>query len=109
MTAMIHTLKAEKAFREAYNPDVLEGMGDRDYLWGVAPAHLFLKTVGIRIISSRKVWVGGHNPFPQPVTVRARGVSVTRAGDVTTIVFPSERQVTLTGAEPQFVEDAAAD
>ncbi len=107
MTAMIHTLKTEKAFREAYNPDVLEGMGDRDYLWGVAPAHLFLKTVGIRIISARKVWVGGHNPFPRPVTVRARGVSVTRAGDVTTIVFPSERQVTLTGAEPQFVDDAA--
>ena len=107
MTAMIHALKSDQAFREAYNPDVLEGMGDRDYLWGVAPAHLFLKTVGIRIISARKVWVGGYNPFPDPVTVRARGVSVTRAGDTTTILFPSERRATVTGPEPQFVEDPA--
>jgi glycogen debranching enzyme len=107
MTAMIHTLKTDQAFREAYNPDTLAGLGDRDYLWGVAPAHLFLQTAGIRIVSPRKVWIGGHNPFDRPVTVRARGVSVTRAGDTATVVFPSERQVTVTGVEPQFVEDPA--
>jgi hypothetical protein len=34
-------------------------------------------------------------------------VSVTRARDTATITVPSERQVTVTGVEPQFVEDPA--
>jgi hypothetical protein len=75
---MIHTLKSEGCFREAYNPDKLEGLGDRDYLWGVAPCHLFLQTVGIRILSSDKVILEGYNPFPWPITVRQHGVTVTR-------------------------------
>jgi hypothetical protein len=78
MTAMIHTLKTEKCFREAYNPDKLEGLGDRDYLWGVAPCHLFLQTVGIRIVNKDKVTIEGYNPFPWPITVRHHGVAVTR-------------------------------
>ncbi|GAB4161793.1 MAG: hypothetical protein Fur0021_35350 [Candidatus Promineifilaceae bacterium] len=82
MTAMIHTLKAEKCFREAYNADRLEGLGDRDYLWGVAPCALFLQLVGIRITPTstqeRQVYISGYNPFPWPVTVRHLGVTVTR-------------------------------
>jgi len=78
MTAMIHTLKSEGCFREAYNPDKLEGLGDRNYLWGVAPCHLFLQTVGIRILGSDKVILEGYNPFPWPITVRQHGVTVTR-------------------------------
>jgi hypothetical protein len=78
MTAMVHTLKTEKCFREAYNPDVLQGLGDRDYLWGVAPCYLFLQAVGIRIVGRDKVYLAGYNPFPWAVTVEQNGVSVTR-------------------------------
>jgi hypothetical protein len=105
MAAMVHSLKTERAFREAYNSDALEGLGGADYIWGVAPAHLYLKTVGIRILSRRKVWVSGYNPFPGPVTVRAWGVSVTKAGATSVIVFPSDKEVVVTDAAPQFVED----
>jgi hypothetical protein len=78
MAAMLHTLKTEQCFREAYNPDKLEGLGDRDYLWGVAPGHLFLQAAGIRIVSGSKVYLEGYNPFPWPVTVKHQGVTVTR-------------------------------
>ncbi|MBI3764194.1 MAG: hypothetical protein HY260_20325 [Chloroflexi bacterium] len=105
MAAMLHTLKNEKTFREAYNSDALEGLGDRDYLWGVAPAYLFLKTVGIRIISSRKVWLTGRNPFPNTVTIRYRGVSVSKSGSTSVVVFPSEREVVVTSVAEQMVED----
>lgn len=105
MAAAIHTLKTDKAFREAYNSDTLEGLGDRDYVWGVAPVHLFLKTVGIRILSPRKVWLSGHNPFPQPVTVRHRGVTVRKSGSTSVILFPSEREVVVPDPTPQYVED----
>jgi hypothetical protein len=105
MTAMIHSLKTDKAFREAYNSDALEGLGDRDYIWGVAPVALFMRAVGVRFIGPRRVWVAGHNPFPWPVTVRWKGVMVTKAGEAAVITFPTGKQVVVTGAAPQFVED----
>lgn len=105
MTAMVHTLKTEKAFREAYNSDALEGLGDRDYLWGVAPVALFMRTVGIRILGPRRVHLEGHNPFPWPVTVRHKGVTVTKDADGATVTFPSGQHIKVSQAQPQFVED----
>jgi hypothetical protein len=78
MTAMVHTLKTENCFREAYNADKLEGLGERGYLWGVAPCHLFLQAVGVRIASNSKVYLAGYNPFPWSVTVKHKGVVVKR-------------------------------
>lgn len=92
MKAMINTLKTEKCFREAYNPDVLQGLGDRDYLWGVAPCYLFMQTVGIRIVGRDKVYLAGYNPFPWALTVRQNGVSVTRPpgeGAEAEVIFPA--------------------
>ena len=105
MTAMIHALKTDKAFREAYNSDVLEGLRERDYLWGVAPVHLFLRTLGVRIISPGKVWLAGHNPFPWPVTVRWRGVTVTKIDEGALVKFPSGKEVAVTEEVEQIIED----
>ncbi len=106
MTGMVHALKNDQAFREAYNADVLEGLGDRDYIWGVAPVALFMRAVGVRFIGPRRVWVAGHNPFPWPVTVRWKGVMVTKAGEAAVITFPTGKQVVITDPAPQFVEDS---
>ncbi|MBM4423837.1 MAG: hypothetical protein FJ030_10645 [Chloroflexi bacterium] len=105
MEAMIHSLKTEKAFREAYNCDKPEGIGERDYLWGVAPVHLFLRTAGIRIVSPRKVWVRGFNPFPWPVRVSWRGVTVTKTETMTLVKFPSGKEAAVTTEAEQFIED----
>ena len=108
MRGMLYCLKEEKTFREAYNADQLEGLGDRDYLWGVAPVALFMHALGVRIVSPRKVFVAGRNPFPWPVTVRHKGLTVVRTHDTTTVTFPSGRsaQVPLADAE-HVVEDSA--
>ena len=104
MQAMIYSLKNEQAFREAYNPDELEGLGERDYIWGVAPVYLFLKTLGMRVISPRKVWVSGRNPFPWPVTVKHKGVTVHKAAGLTRITFPDGQTYDVPDELPQFVE-----
>ncbi len=106
MTGLLHSLRTEKCFREAYNADRLEGLGDRDYVWGVAPVYLFLKTVGVRLISPRRVHLAGRNPFPWPVTVRWKGVTVTKLAARTTVVFPSGRTLSVDGEQPQFVDDS---
>lgn len=89
VAAQLHTLKTEKAFREAYNPDELEGLGEVDYLWGVTPLHWLMRLLGVRIVSPRKVWVGGRHVLPWPVTVTHRGVKVARFAGGTRIIFPS--------------------
>ncbi|MBI4770726.1 MAG: hypothetical protein HY784_10055, partial [Chloroflexi bacterium] len=104
MSGVLHSLKTEKAFREAYNSDQLEGLGDRDYLWGVAPVGLFLKTLGVRVISPRKVWVSGRNPFPWPVTVKHKGVTVEKTAETTRVYFPGGGSFETPDDRPQFVE-----
>ena len=107
MRGMLYTLKEEKSFREAYNPDQLEGLGDRDYLWGVAPVALFMQTLGVRIVSPRKVYLSGRNPFPWPVTVRHKGLTVVRGHETTTVTFPSGRSATASGEGEQVITDGA--
>jgi hypothetical protein len=105
MQGMLYCLKEEKAFREAYNADQLEGLGDRDYLWGVAPVALFMHALGVRIISPRKVVLSGHNPFPWPVTLRHKGLTVVRGLAATTILFPTGHTAEVTGEAEQVVQD----
>jgi glycogen debranching enzyme len=105
MQAMLHTLREEKAFREAYNADALEGLGDRNYSWGVAPVALFMQTLGVRIISPRKVYLEGRNPFPWQVIVKYKGLTVVRGHESTTVVFPTGHGATVSSEMPQFVED----
>ncbi|MBI5054674.1 MAG: hypothetical protein HZB52_15610, partial [Chloroflexi bacterium] len=105
MRGMIFTLKEEKAFREAYNSDQLEGLGERDYLWGVAPVHLFLRTLGVRIISPKKVWLRGRNLFPFAVTVKWNGVTVTKGEKTTVVKFASGEEKVISEEEEQIVND----
>ena len=106
MQGVLHILKTEQAFREGYNPDTLEGFGERDYIWGVAPVALFLKTLGVRVISPRKVWIGGLNPFAWPVTVKHKGVTVLKTAERTRVTFPTGQVFETTDEGPQFVEVA---
>jgi hypothetical protein len=105
MTTMVNSLKVDKAFREAYHSEKLEGLGERDYLWGVAPVHLFMLTLGVRILNPRRVFLEGRNPFPWPVTVRHKGVTVVKGADSATVTFPSGREVRVNDPSPQYVED----
>jgi len=84
----------------------LEGLGDRNYIWGVAPVALFMRALGVRIVSPRKVYLQGRNPFPWPVTVRHKGLVVARGHASTTVTFPNGHAAMVTGDAPQCVEDA---
>ncbi|GAB4452317.1 MAG: hypothetical protein Kow00120_22520 [Anaerolineae bacterium] len=105
MAAQLHTLKTEKAFREAYNADAPEGLGDVDHIRGVTPLHWLMRLIGVRIVSPRKVWTGGRYALPWPVTVTHRGVTVTRSATQTTVEFPSGSVLRLTDDTWQAVED----
>lgn len=95
MKAIVQTLKGDGAFRQLYHAETGAGLGERNALHGLAPVGLFMDTLGIRIISSRKVAISGPNPFPWPVTVKYRGLTVLHQKKKTLVIFPNGQDITV--------------
>ena len=95
MAAVIQNLKNQHAFFPAYNCETGAGIGERNPLQGLAPVGLFLETLGVEIQSPRRLTLAGKNPFPWPVTVKYRGLTVTRQAEQSVIVFPDGQTITL--------------
>jgi hypothetical protein len=95
MAAVIQNLKQQHAFARAYHAESGVGVGERNPVQGLAPLGLFLGTLGVRIESPQQVVLSGKNPFPWPVTVKYRGLTVTRNADQTLVFFPDGQTVTL--------------
>ena len=95
MTAVIQNLKKRHAFFRAYHSETGAGIGERNPVQGLAPLGLFLQVLGVEIQSPRRVTLTGKNPFPWPVTVKYRGLMVTRQADQSVIVFPDGQTLTL--------------
>ena len=96
MDAIIQNLKHSGAFYTRYHAESGMGMGERNALAGLAPVGLFLQTLGVQILSPERVRLSGENPFPWTVTVKYRGLVVTRSSGQTEVIFPSGQSVTVT-------------
>jgi hypothetical protein len=103
MDAAVQSLQREGSFRRFYHADSGAGSGERDSLDGLPPLGLFLQVLGVELIDARKVHISGQNPFPWPVTVRFRGLTVLRQAAKTTIIFANGQTVTLTDSGTHIV------
>ncbi|HWQ84266.1 MAG TPA: hypothetical protein VN363_06850, partial [Anaerolineales bacterium] len=103
MDAIVLSLKSESGFRQYYNPNTGQGMGELNHLNGLPPVGLFLRLLGIQIHSPTNVEIYGENPFSWPVTVQYRGLTILRGKDKATIIFADGQTVELTGSTPQVV------
>ncbi len=104
MNAIISNLKNHKSFAQNYNVETGAGVGERNSLQGIAPLSLFLETLGVRLISPRKVALEGTNPFPWPVTIRYRGLTVKRETEKTRVTFPGGQTAVVKRPDPHVVE-----
>jgi len=94
MSGIVPNLKRSQAFYRHYHAETGAGMGERNALHGLAPVGLFLQTLGVEIISPLRVRLSAENPFPWSVTVKYRGLTVTRNVGQTEIIFPNGQSVT---------------
>jgi hypothetical protein len=108
LPVQVDVLKTRKAFSEFYHSDEAAGLGEEGHLGGIVPLYLLLRLLGVRIISGRKVWVGGAFPWEQSVTIRQHGVTVRRAADGTHIEFASGHTIDAAGADWQEFTDPTA-
>jgi hypothetical protein len=107
MQAIVGSLKKDGAFRKHYQADSGQGGGERNAVQGLAPVGLFLDILGVKLISPRKVELTGNNPFPWPVTVKYRGLTVLRQLAKTTVIFPDGQTAIVEDPETQLVMLAA--
>jgi hypothetical protein len=103
MSAIIQTLKVERNFRQYYHADSGQGIGEQNHVTGLAPLGFFLETLGVRMLSSQKVGLSGFNPFPWPVTVKYRGMTILRQKDKTIVTFPDGQLTTINDSSPCIV------
>jgi hypothetical protein len=103
MNAVILNLKQQHAFYRAYHAESGAGIGERNALAGLAPLGLFLQTLGVQFLPGGRIRLSGKNPFSWPVTVKYRGLSVTRRSDQSEVTFPDGRTVALSDPSEALV------
>jgi hypothetical protein len=103
MKASIQNLRKENAFRQYYHGKTGAGQGEKDSLLGLPPLGLFLRTLGVQIISSQKVLITGPNPFPWAVTIKYKGLTIIQQKKKVLIIFPNGQSITSGNDSPRLV------
>ena len=103
MEAVVLNLKHKHSFYRAYSAANGEGIGERGALLGLAPLGLFLQVLGVQIISQYQVKIIAPNPFPWPVTVKYKGLTVIQHKKKAMIIFPDGQSITVRNDKPQLV------
>lgn len=103
MSAVIQSLKQVRAFHARYHAEKGTGIGERNALSGLAPVGLFMKLLGVEILSPTRVRLEGDNPFPWDVTIQYRGLKIIRGQSQTEVLFANRKSVTVTDTEPTIV------
>jgi hypothetical protein len=103
LNGVLQNLKQNRAFHARYHAERGTGMGERNALNGLAPVGLFLRVLGVEILSATRVRLEGRNPFPWDVRISYRGLKVLRGQEKTQVVFANGKSVTVTDIEPVVV------
>lgn len=104
MAAVVKNLKETRAFHQRHHAETGAPLGERHALTGLAPLGLFLQTLGVTIHSATRVRLEGKNPFPWPVTIRYRGLTVKRGLESTEVIFANGKTATVADLKPCLVE-----
>jgi hypothetical protein len=96
MTAVLQSMKRTQGFARAYHAETGVGLGERNPLAGLAPVGFFLQTLGVQFIGNNAVRITGENPFAWPVTVKYKGLTVTRKIGKTRVTFVDGRTISIT-------------
>ncbi len=103
MGGITQSLQKRGAFSQRFDARTGDPSGERNPLDGLAPLGLFLDILGIKILSPLSLIIEGFSPFSWPVTVKYRGLLLTRHQKTTDIIFPDGQKTTISGADRQFI------
>jgi len=76
-------------FFPLYDANTAQPVGQYNAINGLVPIQLFLKIAGIKLFSPSRVALWGSNPFPWPIEIHWRGLSLVKDNIQTKITFPN--------------------
>ena len=103
MKAVVHSLKKDMKFHQFYHCETGKPLGTINSLTSLIPIGLFLEILGVKIISPSKVEISGSNPFPWPVTIKYRGLTVIQQEKKALIIFPEGQNITIDNNQTQII------
>jgi hypothetical protein len=103
MNGMSHNLLKYGALYEKFHAETGSPMGEKYRLSALAPIGLFLKSLGIDKLTSTSISLKGANPYPWPVTIKYRNLSMTMHQSDTTITFPNGQVINVSGPGPHMI------
>ncbi len=103
MNLVVKNLKASHAFYEYYSGSDGAAGGHKNALSGLLPVSLYLQLAGIRIISPTSVELFRGSAFPAKLTVRYRGMHITREGEFSQVRLPNGKLTRVYGIGPHLI------
>jgi hypothetical protein len=103
MKSVIQGLKTNLNFYRFYHSETGLPIAPINSLTSLVPIGLFLQIAGVNIISPTKVKIMSHNPFPWPVSIKYRGLTVVHQEKKTIIIFPNGQNTTVDNSHAQTV------
>lgn len=106
MAAIVRSLKQEGAFRQHHSAAQGQGIGLANILSGLPPLGWFLDLIGVRFSFTRglnewpDIQLQGFNPFPWPITVKYRGITVIRQKEKTIVILPDGQSTEIADPAP---------
>ena len=95
--------KTDLKFHQSFHSETGEPIGAVNTLTSLVPPGLFLKILGVNIIDSTKIEITHPNPFPWPVTVKYRGLTVSQQLKKASVVFRDGQSVVVETDHPQII------
>ncbi|MFZ2096018.1 MAG: hypothetical protein WAV05_05200, partial [Anaerolineales bacterium] len=103
MKAVVSSFNIDLKFHQFYHSETGKPMGAVNTLSSLIPIGSFYKTLGVKIINSSKVEITGRNPFPWPVTIKYRGLTVVQQDKKTLVIFPDGQNATVENNKSQII------
>jgi hypothetical protein len=103
MKVVINSQKLQPAFYQSYHSETGQPMGTLNSLTSLVPVGLFLKILGVNIISQTKVEILHSNPFPWPVSLKYRGLTVVQQEKKVMVIFSDGQSITAENDRPQTI------
>jgi hypothetical protein len=103
MKAVVHSLNTDMTFHNFYHSETGKPLGTTNSLTSLIPIGLLLNILGVKIINSSKVEITGSNPFPWPVTIKFRGLTIVQQEKKALVIYADGQNITVDNNQPQII------
>ena len=95
MKPAIQALENDFAIYQSYHSETGRPLGTKNILTSLIPVGLFLRILGVKILSPTRVEISGHNPFPWPITIKYQGLTIVKHEKKSLVIFPNGQNITV--------------